>query len=281
MRGIVNLYKPKGVTSNYCVGAVRRALGTRAVGHMGTLDPQGEGVLPIGVGKCTRLFDFYLHKDKVYEADFTFGYTTDTLDGDGRTTADGGRIPTETEIRDALDGQVGTRAQIPPLYSAKSVDGVRAYELARRGIPFELKPKSVEIFAARLLTYDPPTARVTVHCSAGTYIRSICRDVAEALGTLATMTSIKRIRSGPFRIEDAITIDRLDELGERALIPAERALADVRRFDADGAFYEKLANGVRTDVGAPEGQCALYCKSELFGLAQTEAGITRITTYLR
>lgn len=278
MRGVINLYKPKGVTSHDCVRAVRRALQTKAVGHMGTLDPQGEGVLIVGVGKCTRLFDHYLGKDKVYEADCTFGYETDTLDGDGTTVGTGGTIPSAADIAAALPGLTGSVEQLPPLYSAKSVGGVRAYDLARQGIAFELAPKRVHIYSIELLSYAPPVARLRVHCSAGTYIRSICRDLAYALGTLATMTAIVRTRCGPFRIEDAVPIESLDS---SALIPAEQALADVPRFDADPTYYKRISNGVRGDVGAPDGLCVLYCNGELFGLAETSDGVTALKTNLR
>lgn len=281
MNGIVNLYKPKGVTSHDCVNAVRRALGIRAVGHMGTLDPQGEGVLLIGVGKSTRLFDYFLSKDKVYEAEFTFGYETDTLDGDGAVTAGGARIPDGGELAPALQTLVGTYAQTPPLYSAKSVGGVRAYKLARQGAAFTLEPKTVTVYSAELLSYAPPVAAVRVHCSAGTYIRSICRDLAHALGSLAVMTAIRRVRCGAFSVKTAVTPERLAELKEAAIVPPGAALAGVSVFTADERFYKNLCNGVRTAVGAPEGICALYCKGELFGLAETAGGVTRIKTNLR
>ena len=134
MKGVLNLNKEPGMTSASAVARVRRILGERAVGHMGTLDPQGEGVLLIGVGKATRLFDFYLNKDKVYRATFTFGYATDTLDGDGAVIEDGRPIPEEAALRTALTKSVGAVEQMPPAYSAKSVGGVRAYRLARQGL---------------------------------------------------------------------------------------------------------------------------------------------------
>lgn len=281
MNGVVNLFKPKGVTSHDCVNAVRRALGTRAVGHMGTLDPQGEGVLLIGVGKSTRLFDYFLLKDKVYEAEFTFGYETDTLDGDGAVTAGGARIPDREELAPALKTLVGTYAQTPPLYSAKSVGGVRAYKLARQGASFTLEPKTVTVYSAEILSYAPPAAAVRIHCSAGTYIRSVCRDLAHALGSLAVMTAIRRVRCGPFTIETAVTAEQLAERKETAVIPPGEALAGAPVYVADERFYKNLCNGVRIALGAPEGICALYCKGELFGLAETDGGVTRIKTNLR
>ena len=138
MTGVLNLYKPKGITSSAAVVACRKILGTKAIGHMGTLDPMGEGVLLLGVGKATRLFDYYLRKDKVYEAEFAFGYETDTLDIEGTVTSRAAHIPTQEEIAAVLPQCTGRKMQVPPMYSAKSVNGVRAYALARAGKSAEL-----------------------------------------------------------------------------------------------------------------------------------------------
>ena len=283
MNGVVNLYKPKGWTSRDAVNKVRSCLGTKEVGHMGTLDPQGEGVLPVGVGKATRLFDAFLKKDKVYEADFTFGYETDTLDGDGKIVSDGGRIPDEREVVEALNSLVGEQMQIPPLYSAKSVGGVRAYDLARRGETVELKPARVTIYDARVLARKDLTYRVYVHCTAGTYIRSICRDLAEKLGTKATMTAIKRLRSGVFGIENSVTIDDLIARKENAVIPVAQVLSDFERLDVPDKMYEKLSNGVKIfGLELPEEPFTVYCRGELFGLgAARDDGSLKIKTYLK
>lgn len=269
------------MTSAAAVARVRRILNERAVGHMGTLDPQGEGVLLIGVGKATRLFDYYLNKDKVYRADFTFGYATDTLDGDGTITEDGRPVPDEGALQSALTSQIGRIAQMPPAYSAKSVGGVRAYQLARKGIAPPLSPKEVEIYDIRLLAWHPPVATVEVHCSSGTYIRSICRDVAARLHTAATMTAITRTRCGAFTVEKAVTLEQLAAFGEAALTPIEVALEGVPRVDAPDALYDKIVNGVRVALDAPDGLFALYCKGELFGLALKNDGLVGVKTYVR
>lgn len=281
MTGVLNVYKPKGMSSAAVVGKVRRILDTRRVGHMGTLDPQGEGVLPIGVGKGTRLFDYYLGKDKVYEADFTFGYRTDTLDGDGAVVESGGRIPAIGELSAALSRLTGVVEQMPPAYSAKNVAGVRAYELARKGIEPQLTAKRIEIYAAELSSYDSPVAKVSIHCSSGTYIRSICRDLAEALHTVATMTAIKRLRAGPFRIEESVSLEALAQRKAEALIPIETALSGCARYDAPEEFYTALSNGVKLSLAAPEGLFVLYCKGELFGLAVNDGEKVTIRTNLR
>ena len=283
MNGVVNLYKPKGWTSRDAVNKVRSCLGVKEVGHMGTLDPQGEGVLPVVVGKATRLFDAFLKKDKVYEADFAFGYETDTLDGEGVTINDGGRIPSESEVEEAIGKLVGEQMQLPPAYSAKSVGGVRAYDLARKGKKVELKPALVTIYDARVISRSGDTYRVYVHCGAGTYIRSVCRDLAYSLGTYATMTSIKRIRSGVFKVENSVTVDDLINLKEKAVIPVSDVLADFPRFDVPDEKYEKLRNGVKIFVPqTPAPPFAVYCRNELFGLGELrDDGTIKIKTYLK
>lgn len=283
MNGIINLRKPKGWTSRDAVNKVRGILGERSVGHMGTLDPQGEGVLPIGVGKGTRLFDVLLKKDKVYRAEFTFGYETDTLDGDGKTVFCGGRIPSEEETVAAAATLIGKCEQVPPAYSAKNVGGARAYDLARRGVAFALKPATVEIYSIRLVLSQPPRFAFEIHCSAGTYIRSICRDLAHGLGTYATMTAITRLRAGRFSIEDSITPDELAARGKEAIISLSDALSDFPRLDIPDEEYNRLANGIMPVLTKTRGETyRVYCRGELFGLGRAdENGRLKIKPYLR
>ncbi len=282
MNGIVNVNKPKGWTSRDVVNKVRNLLHVYSAGHMGTLDPQGEGVLLVGIGKGTRLFDALLKKDKVYRADFTFGYETDTLDGDGNIINSTSAIPTIEEIEAALPTLCGDIMQLPPTYSAKNVGGVRAYELARKGKNVELKPAPVSIYSIRALNYDSKTLTVEVHCSAGTYIRSICRDLANALGTLATMTAITRIRAGRFTIEQSITIDELAKRGFEAVTPLGEALKDYPRLNVPSEFYTKLRNGVRIEVKEKiEQPFTVYCNDELFGLGEILDEKLHVKTYLK
>ncbi|MBR2988280.1 MAG: tRNA pseudouridine(55) synthase TruB [Clostridia bacterium] len=282
MKGIINLNKPKNWTSRDAVNKVRSILHEKQIGHMGTLDPQGEGVLLIGLGKATRLFDAFLDKDKVYRAHFSFGYETDTLDGDGRTIATTTVIPSTEQIEKVLPTLTGKIDQRPPKYSAKSIGGVRAYDLARRGVEFEIKPAQVEIYSIKLLSREADTIFVEIHCSAGTYIRSVCRDLAYALNSLATMTSITRMRAGKFNIEDSVTIDELTTLGEKALISVEDALADFPRYDLPDEDYERFSNGIKIcPTVTPPAPFTVYCKGELFGLGEVVNGVLKIKTYLR
>ena len=281
MKGVLNLYKPRGITSSGAVVACRKILGTREIGHMGTLDPAGEGVLLLGVGKATRLFGHFLHKDKEYEAEFRFGFSTDTLDGDGTVTETTNLIPSESEIRSVLPRFTGKQMQSPPQFSAKSVNGVRAYTLARAGKSVELAPCAVEIYALECLRRtEENTYLFRVHCSSGTYVRSICRDVAAAVGSLATMVSIKRTRCGAFRAENAVTLDLLSERKENALVTVESALADLPQVTLPDAYYTPLCNGIKIPCDREE-RFALYCGGELFGIACAECGVLKIKTYLR
>jgi len=282
MKGILNINKDSGLTSAAVVAKVRRILGTRAVGHMGTLDPQGTGVLIIGVGKATRLFDFYLKKDKQYIADFDFGYTTDTLDGDGIITDKTDVIPTKAALVKALKGLVGELDQIPPQYSAKSIGGVRAYELARKGLTADVKPAKIRVDKFELIGQKSPTKYTfKIDCTSGTYIRSLCRDLAFAVGSLGCMTSIHRTRSGEFKDTDAVTVEQLETLKDNALISVEQALKKIPRIDFDLEFYQKISNGVRIETKKQIEPFTVYCNNELFGIGNSSDGKLKITTFLK
>lgn len=283
MKGIINVNKPKGHTSQDVVSIVRKILSTREVGHMGTLDPQGEGVLLVGIGKGARLFDLMLKKDKVYEAEFDFGYETDTLDGDGKEIIRTNVIPSEQELISECKKMIGPCNQIPPKYSAKNINGRRAYDLAREGKEFTLKPCLINIYDLRLVAKTGENKYLfRIHCSGGTYIRSICRDIAYALNSLATMTSIKRLSCGNFSISESLSLDTIKELGQSAIMPLEKVLQPYTRVDVADNFYHKLCSGLRPD--APHGvqkPFTVYCKGELFGLGEVVEGKIRVKTYLR
>lgn len=280
INGIVNINKPSGISSSLAVSKVRRALGERKIGHMGTLDPMGEGVLLMGVGKCTRLFDYFLGKTKTYEAAFRFGFSTDTLDITGKTIAQTIDIPTMTDIVQRIPEFIGVQMQMPPQYSAKSVGGQRAYDLARKGVTVELKASQIEVKSFDLLKKtDENEYLFRIDCSSGTYIRSLCRDLATALGSLATMTSIKRTRCGNFFIEDSVSPEAVTASDVKS--PKE-ALAGMTEFEAPEAFYGKLTNGVPVMIdNAPTGKFVLYCAGELLGIAGLEDRGVKIITYLK
>ncbi len=207
MNGFINYYKPSGISSAYAINRIKKLFKGYKVGHMGTLDPLAEGVLPLAVGKSTRLFDFLLDKTKVYIAEFTFGYQTDTLDRGGKIVKEGGYIPTPNEVEKIIPNLLGKVMQVPPSFSAKNVGGERSYNLARRGIEVELKPKEVEIDDIKILSANGGVYSFEITCKGGTYIRSICRDMASLLNTYATMTALKRTVSGAFSLENSVTED--------------------------------------------------------------------------
>ena len=207
MNGFINYYKPSGISSAYAINRIKKLFKGYKVGHMGTLDPLAEGVLPLAVGKSTRLFDFLLDKTKVYIAEFTFGYQTDTLDRGGKIVKEGGYIPILNEVEKVIPSLLGKVMQVPPSFSAKNVGGERSYNLARRGIEVELKPKEVEIDDIKILSANGGVYTFEITCKGGTYIRSICRDMASLLNTYATMTALKRTVSGAFSLENSVTED--------------------------------------------------------------------------
>ena len=258
--GFVNLSKPTGMTSSDAVcivrGVLSRAIGGRQkTGHLGTLDPLATGVLPIALGKATALFDFLAFKTKRYVAEFTFGTATDTLDRGGKTVRDGGRIPSAEEIAAVLARFTGEFMQTPPAYSAKSVNGRRAYSYARSGEAVELAPKTVRVDSFELIGGGEGVYEFAIECGGGTYIRSLARDVAEALGTCAYMSALTRTQSGPFTAENAVTPDEFRLAPEKHIIPAEFALSGLKKVTLGENALKRMLNGIpaaATDIADGE-----------------------------
>jgi len=228
--GIIVVDKPCGWTSHDVVNKLRRWAGTRRVGHLGTLDPAATGVLPVVVGRATRLAQFYTRNDKVYEGVIHFGYATDSYDAEGEPVGPEESVTLDAaQVNAALDRFRGVFAQTPPPISAKKIAGHKAYELTRKGRPVELKPVDVEVHALDLLGIEGQEARVRVHCSAGTYLRSIAHEAGQALGCGAHLRSLRRTASGDFTIEMGRTMEELGALAEadrfaEAVIPAAQLL---------------------------------------------------------
>ena len=282
MIGFVNIYKDSGCGSTYAVGKVKRKLNVKC-GHMGTLDPLASGVLPVGIGKATRLFDFLLDKQKTYLAEFEFGRLTDTLDSQGTTLQSGGRIPEESEIMRVLGGFLGEIDQIPPQYSAKNVAGKRGYELARQGVEFTLAPKRVKIYGVEL-TGKTAENRFSfrIDCVGGTYIRALGRDIGERLGTFATMTSLERVKSGNFTKENSVSLSEFCEsdFPEKFITPADEAVSFEKLF-----LTEKQANdllhGIYRTYDFKDGLYRVYFKDEFWGVGQAEGGALKMRAYCR
>ena len=241
--GIILLDKPPGQTSFQSLGIIKRRLGTRKVGHAGTLDMFAEGLLVVLAGRMTRLCAFATSLDKEYIASITFGRETDTLDPEGTVIAEG-PVPSAPDLLAFLPKMVGDSMQVPPAFSALHVGGRRAYEAARAGETVALAPRPIRITAIDLLGYEPPTARIRVSCSKGTYIRSLARDIAAGLGTRGYVSTLRRTRVGGFAAVDACKPADCDP--SRHLLPAHRffdAAPGFLRATLRADAVRRVANG--------------------------------------
>jgi len=237
MDGWLILDKPVGLGSTQAVSAVKRALrtggyGKAKVGHGGTLDPLASGVLPIALGEATKITGRMLDADKAYDFTVRFGDETDTLDAEGPVIATSDVRPTLAEVEAVLPRFTGPISQVPPVYSALKVDGQRAYDLARKGEEVELKSRDVTVHTLDLVDFNGDSATFAARVSKGTYIRSLARDIAYALGTVGYVTMLRRTKAGPFSLESAIRLDILDEAAKDArlqelLLPLTAGLVDI------------------------------------------------------
>lgn len=212
VNGIVNVYKEKGCTSFDVVAKMRGIFHQKKIGHTGTLDPDAEGVLPICLGRATRVCDLLTDKDKEYEAVLLLGQATDTQDISGQVLHTAQVLIEEQELREVIASFVGEQEQIPPMYSALKVGGQKLCDLARKGIEVERKPRKIHIFSIEILSVKLPEVTIRVHCSKGTYIRTLCNDIGEKAGCFGCMKSLIRTRAGEFRMEDAIKLGELEKL---------------------------------------------------------------------
>ncbi|TLM69374.1 MAG: tRNA pseudouridine(55) synthase TruB [Deltaproteobacteria bacterium] len=249
MNGLLLVDKPLGVTSFDVVRRARRWCGTRQVGHCGTLDPAASGLLPVAVGSCTRLVEYLMDGDKEYAATLRLGVVTDTQDGEGQVLEtrayDGiGR----RHIEDAATAFVGLIDQVPPMYSALKRDGVPLYRLARQGVEVERAARRIRIDAIEILDCALPFVTMRVACGKGTYIRTLCHDLGQALGCGGSMAALRRTRCGAFRVDDAAAFASLDELASQGrplpIIPPGAALPDLADVQVLPAAHSRLANGI-------------------------------------
>ena len=243
INGIIPMYKPKNWSSFDVVNIVKSLLHQRKVGHLGTLDPMATGVLLVTTGSATKLFDIMQQKTKTYTAIFKFGVLTDTLDAMGKIVETVDIIPTLKQIENILPKFIGNISQIPPKYSAKSVNGKRAYELARNNIDFELKAKNVLINDIKIVNYSNGELTVNIKCGSGTYIRSIGRDIAQELNTVATMTSLIRTSIDSFKLEDCYNIADLNEQNIKEKIIPLNSLLKYPEINADSNLIFRFLNG--------------------------------------
>ena len=244
MDGVVNLYKEKGITSFGVVAQVRRILKTKKVGHTGTLDPEAEGVLPICVGRATKLVDYIMAGEKTYRAEFQLGKTSDTLDAFGEVTHHIVTMPKIEQVDKVLLEFLGDSMQTPPMYSALKKDGKKLYELAREGQVIEREPRPITIFKIELISFKGDSGVFRCTSSKGTYIRSIIDDMGQKLGTGAIMTGLVREQSGPFIMENAVTLGNLEREGWKShFTPMEDVLNSYPEVVIPNDFYHLIVNG--------------------------------------
>lgn len=280
MIGVLPVDKPAGPSSHDIVGAARRALGMRRIGHTGTLDPFATGLLLLCLGTATRLAEYLTGMDKEYEATARLGVSTDTLDHTGAVTSsveDWQELP-DARVRDAFEDQVGRRLQTPPIYSAKKIDGRRAYDLARAGEAVVPAPVEVVIHSLDVLSVDGRDVTFRMRCSSGTYVRAVARDAGEALGVGAHLTALRRTAVGGFRVENAITPEALeDEAAVRAaLIPPLRAVGHLPSVELSPEERQRIGHGQRLPAdGGEAGLLALVEGGELVAVAESDGQTIR------
>lgn len=282
MIGFVSVNKPSGISSSKVVSILKKVFNIKKIGHMGTLDPLAEGVLPIAIGKATRMFDYFLEKHKVYVAEFTFGKTTDTLDSDGKITETSDRIPSKEEINQLLPCFIGKMSQMPPQFSAKKVNGKCAYNLARNGEYVELRPKEIEIYNIELIRQiNNETFEFLIECSGGTYIRSIARDLAEKLNSKAYMSHLVRTKSGKFEIEKSYTIEELKIKKLEDVLISVEDIFDFPHLLLDDKIAKDLIDGKNIKVDENDGEYFVMCDKILIGVGVVKNNILKIKTYLK
>lgn len=286
MHGWLVLDKPFGLGSTQGVSAVKRALrsggyGKAKVGHGGTLDPLASGVLPIAIGEATKLAGRMLDSDKAYVFTIRFGTQTDTLDAEGQVIATSDVRPDAAAIGAILPRFTGAIEQVPPAYSALKVDGQRAYDLARAGEAVTLATRAVTIHSLVLDGVTPNEATLTARVSKGTYIRSLARDIALALGTVGHVSFLRRTRAGPFALAEAITLDKLDEIAkarslEHLLLPLSAGLDDIPALPLDPDQAGALRQGrVLGGIAADDGQALAMLGPVPVALVEVQQGTVR------
>lgn len=245
VNGIINVYKEKGYTSFDVVAKMRGIFGQKKIGHTGTLDPDAQGVLPVCLGKATKVCDFLTDKDKVYKATMLLGIQTDTLDISGKVCNKAMVNVTEQQVRDVISTFVGTIEQVPPMYSALKVNGKKLYELAREGKTIERKARKVSIYDITIDEICLPEVVMTVSCSKGTYIRSLCDDIGTKLGCYGCMKELLRTKVACFDIGDAYKISEIEKLKESIVLPVDMLFENIPAVNTVLMAQKFIENGNR------------------------------------
>ncbi len=273
MDGIIIVNKPQNCTSHDVVYKVKKIIGEK-VGHTGTLDPMATGVLPLLIGKGTLCSKYLINHDKIYEVQLTLGTKTDTADREGKVLEKeevSDEIFQKEKVAEVLGTFVGKQEQMPPMYSAIKVKGKKLYEYARKGQTVEIQPRQIEIYEMKLITINPNEKQIEfqVHCSKGTYMRSLCEDIAKRLGTIGFMSALKRTRVGEFSIEQAITVEELQEQNLNYLT-IEELFQKKPMLTITKNRLTPFLNGVKLTMKKPDGVYRIYCEDKFLGIGVVE-----------
>ena len=276
MNGIVIVDKPQGWTSQDVTARLRRVYATRRIGHGGTLDPMATGVLPVFVGRATRGVEFFEHAEKTYDTVLLLGRTTDTQDVTGATLAEKAVHLSPADIDRVLPRFRGDILQVPPMYSALKVNGKKLYELARKGQEVERQPRPITVFELTNLGFDGTRLSLRVRCSKGTYIRTLCQDIGDALGCGGCMEALRRVRAGEYGIEDAVPLEKLleSETPEQYLRSLDTMFAHCPAVTLTANQEKRCRNGNPFSSPLPQGTYRAYSQSgEFLMLAKVEDGV--------
>ena len=276
MNGIVIIDKPEGWTSQDVVSKLRGVFKTRRIGHGGTLDPMATGVLPVFVGRATRGVEFFEHAEKTYEAVLRLGISTDTEDITGTVLEEKEVAVTESAFLSVLDGFRGQIQQIPPMYSAIKINGQKLCDLARKGRELERKPRTITIHRLDCLEFSGSTARLLVHCSKGTYIRTLCKDIGAALGCGGCMESLRRVSAGEYTIENSVPLAQVvaSEHPEQFLLSVDSMFRNYPAITLTEKQEKRCRNGNSFSIALENGTYRAYSQAgEFLMLAKAEDGI--------
>ena len=276
MNGIVIVNKPQGWTSQDVTARLRRVFGTRRIGHGGTLDPMATGVLPVFVGRATRGVEFFEHAEKTYEAVLRLGLATDTEDITGKALKECAVDVTREQLEKTLEHFRGDILQVPPMYSALKVNGQKLCDLARKGKEVERQPRPITIYKLECLEFDGVTARLLVHCSKGTYIRTLCKDIGESLGCGGCMASLCRVTAGEYTLDGSVALEELleCEAPEQYLRPVDSMFTSYEKAVLTENQEKRCRNGNSFSVKLPDGTYRAYGKNDEFlMLAKVENGV--------
>ena len=287
MEGFINVLKPPGMSSGAVVGLVKRVTGCK-VGHCGTLDPEAAGILPIMVGRATRLFDFMVEKQKTYLAEVSFGYSTDTQDAQGIALQKGDHYPDRAQVLAAAKQLTGDIMQRPPVYSALKQGGEPLYKLARKGKMPQIPPRPIHVDRIDVLEETPRHGfMIRITCGRGTYLRTICQDMGEITGCPAHMRFLLREQTGAFSLDTAVTIEQLKQAKEDGtvgdyVLPMDYPLSHMPRMDVNGWVQRLCENGVTLRPEqwphhiAPGEHTRIYAGNQFMGISRAEADGTLV-----